>query len=223
MAYAHKVVRVTFHGTCWGGAEEWSTGLFLGQESADAEAPDGDGAAAIAGYWQTWFTTSSSKVSSNYKCDYVKLALLNTDGKTDLANVVTHNYPTALTGGYTGGQNPPQIALVATLQSNVPRGLASKGRMYLPGIGQGIQGDGKIIQVAQAEMATNFQTFMNQLRNNFAIPGQPILASEGRIGIGGSGPINKLVTSVKIGNVYDTQRRRRNQLVESYEARSLTA
>ena len=54
------------------------------------------------------------------------------------------------------------------------------------------------------------------------MPGQLINASHPPVVIGGPSPVNKVVTTIKVGNVYDTQRRRRNALAESYAAATLT-
>jgi hypothetical protein len=35
-------------------------------------------------------------------------------------------------------------------------------------------------------------------------------------------PVNRYVQDIRIGNVYDTQRRRRNQLNETYTSREIT-
>jgi len=47
-----------------------------------------------------------------------------------------------------------------------------------------------------------------------------ILASAGR-GTAGTGARNEPVTRIRVGNVYDTQRRRRNQLAETYVSANL--
>jgi hypothetical protein len=152
----------------------------------------------------------------------VKSALINLDGTTDLDNVVYYNYPSSIAGGYSGGQNPPQIALVVTLKSDIPRGLGANGRMYLPGISQGIQSNGKIIDVARDEMADQLQDFFDAANTTWNT-GQLINASKGRTASPVAPGINAPITSIKLGNVYDTQRRRRNELTEQYASRVVTA
>jgi len=223
MAFPHRVCRYTMSGTMFNDQEIWSTGFYMGTEDADSADPDQASVDAVAQHWATWFTQSSSKVSGAYKTLFVKGALLNNDGKTMLQNVVQHDYSPAINGAYNGGTNPPQIALVVSLRNTERRGLGVKGRMYLPGIGQPIQPDGKIIGVAADEMATNFQTFVNAINADFAIPGRMVMASKGGSGLFPAPGRVKEVHEIKIGNVYDTQRRRRNALVESYSTRSITA
>lgn len=216
MAYAHKVNRVTISGASFGGEEEWSTGFFHGYETGDAEAPTEDDCAEIATHWQAFFTASSTKITSVWTTTQVKMATLNTDGTTDLDSVKYYNYPSSIAGNAITTVFPPQVSLVATLVSTLARGLASKGRMYLPGVGATLDSNGRMASADRLAVATNLRLFMfecSQLANNNNVP---MLASFGRtaplIGAG----VNKAVHSVRVGNVYDTQRRRRNALTEAY-------
>lgn len=221
MAYAYKVNRITFHGTSFDGGEEWSSGFYMGYTDQDASAPTEGDLAFVAGVWETWFEASASKVSSAWKTVGCKSALLNVNGTTDLDNVVYFNYPAPITGGYTGGQHPPQISLVVTLKSGIPRGLGANGRMFLPGISQGIQSNGKIIDVARDEMADQLQDLFDGI-NTAWNTGYLINASQGRTVAPTSPPLNAKIETIKLGNVYDTQRRRRNQLSEAYASRVIT-
>jgi hypothetical protein len=225
--YAHKFVRVTISGTCFGGAEEWSTGFQLGSPTADMVGASAPAAENLAAVWETFFETPANKFSSAYKTTEVKCALIDTDGKTDLDNIDYYTYPTPLSGGYTSNVLPAQITLAATLTSDNQRGLASKGRMYLPGINEPISDTtGKISDTFQATLATNFKTFLDAVNAAVDVPGDLVLASKGHrdktaptpTWIGGQ---TAWVTGCRIGNVYDTQRRRRNGLAETYEARVL--
>jgi len=112
MGYAHKVNRVTIFGTSFNGAEEWSTGFFLGDSSADAAPPTDQGAIDIRDAWETFFELTANQISYLWKTDGVKIATINTDGSTDINSVKTSYYTTAIQGGYGSNGNPPQIALV---------------------------------------------------------------------------------------------------------------
>lgn len=221
MAYAHKVNRYTFSGTSFGGQEIWSTSLYVGAEAADAIAPTQEGVDLIAAAWQTFFTAPLSKVSSVYSTTDVKGALINTDGKTDLDSVVHHSFGTPINGGTGDGPLPPQISLVTTLLSSASRGLASKGRMYLPGICVGINTSGHIVGGNLTPILENFKTFINAINTTSDAGGTVILASFGRKPPLVGGGVNRSVTTVRMGDVYDTQRRRRNAFVENYQSATL--
>lgn len=220
MAYAYKVNRITMFGTSFEGAEEWSTGFYMGYEDQDADAPDLADLTTLATAWQTYFTTSSSKISGSWKTVGIKASHLNADGTTDLGATQIYTYGTPIQGGYNSGVNPPQVALVVTLKTAIARGLGANGRMFLPGISQGVQGNGKIIGAAQTEMADNLQDFFDAANTSWNT-GTIINASKGRTISPTSPPINAEVTSIRLGDVYDTQRRRRNALVETYISRAI--
>jgi hypothetical protein len=63
---------------------------------------------------------------------------------------------------------------------------------------------------------------------NFGLPGRPILASKGHRIVNSdppawANPVNATVTGIRLGDVYDTQRRRRNSIPESFIPRVLAA
>lgn len=221
MAYAHKVVRVTCFGTMFGGAEEWSTGFFLGASATDASIPTQAGADMVRDAWGTLFGTPNMGIASAWQAVGVKLARLGTDGKTELDNVETSYFASPVSGAGGGSPFPPQVALVATLIAESGKGLGGKGRMYLPGVKHGIDGGGKLGSTEAGYISLALKTFFDTVNGSFDTPGQLINASQGRGGLTPTFPLNRGITSVRVGNVYDTQRRRRNALVESYNSRDL--
>jgi len=221
MVYAHSVTRITLSGTMFGGAEEWSTGFFLGQEGADATPMTQAGLDQIKDAWATFFTAAFSYVSNQYQFIQAKSALIDATGHTVL-DEVKYSYPTTNTyGAATGNTHPPQCSLVVTLQSDRPRGKASKGRMYLPGYSGSIGTNGKVDGAVASGIANNLKTFFDSFASDADVPDQLILAAKG------TGPVpaltaqNDYVETIKVGDVVDTQRRRRNGLVESYQTRTL--
>lgn len=225
MAYQNAHVKITLFGSSMAGSEEWSTGFRMGQEG------DGGGNFAIpAGFiddlaaaWQTFFTAPTSGIHPGWKTDGVKAAIILPTGKTDLANVVTKPYATPISGGQNASILPPQIALVAQLAAASPIGLGSKGRMYLPGVSFGLNPNGQIGATDCQAIANNLRTFLDACESSANSPGYVINASQGRPGVPFTAPVHKRVTSVRVGSVYDTQRRRRNGLSETYYSAPLAA
>lgn len=219
--YAWAVNRYTISGTCFGGSEIWTTSFFAGRENNDSIAPTDNGLSLVADAWKTFFTSANTSISSNYKTTELKAVQLDTSGHTRLDTVKHYTYTTAPAGLGAGAINPPQIALVATLQSTLPRGLASKGRMFLPGVNIPIDNTGHVPAGSVTTLLANFRTFINACNSVQDLGGVVVLASRGRGALPITpGPI-KAVSAVKIGNVYDTLRRRRNQLVESYQSAAI--
>lgn len=225
--HAHRVTRCSILGTMFGGAEEWSTGFYIGSTAADAALPTQAQADMIAAAWRTYFTNAASGFSGNYSTTAVKLASIGTDGKSNAADTVYSTLAPAAVGANNNGAHPPQIALVATLASTTARGVGAKGRMYLPGIFQPVDATGHISSTAQGNMLAQLVTFLRAVNSGLGNFEQIILAShgslneDGSIKVGGRAAINTNVTSVKLGNVFDTQRRRRNALREVYQTTQL--
>ena len=221
MVYAHKVTRITLSGTMFEGAEEWSTGFFLGQEGADATPMTQAGLDQIRVAWAAFMTNATSAVSNAYQFVQAKSALIDDTGHTVLDEVL-YSYPAAATyGASTATKLPPQCSLVVTLLSDRPRGKASKGRMYLPGYAGGVGTNGKIDGAQASAIATNLKTFYDSFASDADVPDQLILAAKG------TGPLpaltaqNDFVETIRVGDVVDTQRRRRNGLTEVYQTRTL--
>lgn len=216
MAFAQRVNRVTISGTMYGGSEIWTTGFYAGGASTDAPDPSVAMAEMIADEWQTFFTSATVKVAYLFKTATVKITPWKTDGTIDVPKIRSWSYPTAIEGAHTGNGNPPQVSLVATLIADSGVGLAGKGRMYLPGLGEGIDTTGHLSSGYTANVASALATFLSNVNASFDNPGQAINASHRPIVIGDPTPINRVLTSVRVGNVFDTQRRRRNALAETY-------
>lgn len=229
MSYAHAVNRVTISGTCFGGAEEWSTGFWMGSEGADAGDPNG-AAEAIAGHWRVFFELAANSISSGYLTTQVKVAqhIAETEA-TDLSMVDFYDVSPVMDGGGTTVSMPAQTSLVLTLTSEIQRGTGSKGRMYLPGVNSSVTGTtGKLLSSFVLNFSATLKTFADSVNADANVPDSIILASRGTkttLLPGGDiiyiNPHNKLVTGLRVGDVYDTQRRRRNGLTEAYSTQVL--
>lgn len=223
MGIRHKAVRVTLSGTMLGGAEEWQTGFYVGQQSADATEPTQAWLDAVRTAWTTFWALDMNGFHSGYTFTQAKAALLGTDGKYDAGLDPVVSFPASpVAGGSTGNPFPPQCALVATLIAGSGKGLAGKGRMYLPGVKHSIDGGGHIADADAQRMATNLAAFFNTVNSTAGAPGRVINVSEGTRSIVVPNPKNLLVNGVRVGNVYDTQRRRRNALAETYKSAVVT-
>jgi hypothetical protein len=226
MPYAYRVTRVTISGSFMAGIEEWSTGFYMGKIDGDAALPTQAQADDVRDAWGTFFNNSTSEFSSSWTTSLVKLSSVGTDTKSNAADTVFSNYTVNPIGKQTNVY-PPQISLVATMASNSPRGIGAKGRMYLPGIAKPFGTDGKIAGQFVDAISTNFKTFLDAVNASTNTDDYVILASQGQLNrdgtikVGGLSAVNRAVTSIRLGNVYDTQRRRRNGLQEQYQVKAL--
>lgn len=216
--YANDHVRVTIFGTHMDGNEEWQTGFHMGSEDSGGgnfAVPDGF-CAALLPLWTTFFQSSSTAVINVCKTVGIRAAIVSAaDGKVVEGSTQIANYSSPVAGTSTSPILPAQVALVVQLRA-AGTGLATKGRMYLPGIAHALQGNGVISNSQAQGIANNFKTFLDAAENVSPSPGYVMNVSKGRVGVPFTAPLNKRVTSVRVGTVYDTQRRRRNGLAETY-------
>ncbi len=229
MQFAHEIKRVTASGTCFLGAEIWSTSFYVGSVGADCSNPTQAFADAVRTAWTTFFQSVLTDVNNGWKTDQIKVAQIKTDGETRLDNVVYAPYGTPIAGSNSGVIHPPQITLVATMEVAGARGLAAKGRMYLPGIAKNIGTNGQLSTGDVLDLATSFKTFLDAVNAAAPVGESVILASQGNrvkdvngkyVPVPGTA-VNAEVDRVRVGSVYDTQRRRRNALPELYQTATL--
>lgn len=220
--YPMNVVRVSLEGTCFGANEIWQTGFWLGNPTQHAEAPTIEKAEAIAQAFSQFFTNVTSSITSSYRFTTVRMTYHLALGGIDRDATVIYDLPTPVTGSASGtSQQAPQIATVATLMTALPRGRGSKGRMFLPCNGASVDSTGHISTTVQTNIATNLGAFLGAVdiigsgQDDVVnvSPLRAIPAFPGRI---------QIVLDVRVGNVYDTQRRRRNDIGEQYVIRPLT-
>jgi len=220
---AQKVVHVTLHGDMLGGGEEWQTGFYYGFADQDAPTPTQAFVDAVRDAWIPIWTSNTGPYCYAYHFTGVKAVLLEKNGKYG-SNEPVESFPTSTqAGGYPGAPLPPQCALVATLIGGSGKGLGGKGRMYLPGVSQGIDTTGHLSATVTQRIATDLAAFFNTLDSNINAPGHVINVSRGHkvdlLGVVSyDNARNVKVNGVRVGNVYDTQRRRRNALAEVYSS-----
>jgi hypothetical protein len=215
--YNYDTVRVTCFGDMLAGQEEWSTGFFMGKPDAAAVIPTQGAADAISAAWATFFATGSAGISNTYRSLGIKMAWFPSgNDHSDPDKTIYSYHATPILGGNTGGSYPPQIALVASLDATPNRGLAGKGRMYLPGVNHAFDTTGAISSANRLATANALKTFFDTINASTTVSNDVINASKGRIGVPFANAISRKVTAVRVGSVYDTQRRRRNNLPEVY-------
>lgn len=227
MAYPSNVVKVTFGGSLFMTNEIWQCGLTLAvpgdqvemsaaelQALADALGPVVDG----------YFTEISNSISGAVALQWTKVALLGSDGL--YANSVTGIYTTepeirgTVSSSGSGGNVLPQASCAVTLDARTRGQRARLSRFYLPM-------PAAFISITTGRATSLQQTFLVPSagfidRVNAAAqrlhPGLVVVAASKL----GSGAVNP-VKAVRIGDVVDTMRSRRNGLRETYQYQELGA
>ena len=107
---------------------------------------------------------------------------------------------------------PPQTSLVMTLQSDRP-GRSYTGRSYLPALGASINSTSLRVNLGTLQSyADAYSGWLQDVAD--AAPGSP--AGFGPVVVSTKMDLRSPVTAVRAGDVLDTQRRRRDALIEQY-------
>ena len=169
-----------------------------------------------------WFVEPSHANSSAARLDYVKLNPIGPDGRYAFDDE-TIEFRWADGEAQPGPRTPtfPQITCCVSLLTAAQRGRGSRGRFYPPtGLLDVSATTGRLNLGSVQTVLDGAQSLLDNLANQ---PGpdlqspRVVVASD----LGTPGPMRN-VTAVAVGNVIDTQRRRRNELVEEYQQAVVT-
>ena len=166
--------------------------------TADAATAFGDAPTAA------WAGGMDDVTTADVDCTLASVAALDpaTDGQLTRVEVVL-----ALTGVAAGEMLPYQCATVISLLTDSAT-RHGRGRFYLPPLATGTVDGGLISAAAITSLDTAWTAFFDSLNTDGL---NPVVRNR-------TGHISTPVTSARVGNVFDTQRRRRNKLVEVYTA-----
>lgn len=209
--------------------EIWSCGLRIRLSTVANNTPEGrrqwaeDNLADLSGDVQTWFVDTDSQIAAGAKLLSVKLNPIGADGRYE-SSEETIEQVFVPTPGVTGaaGPYPPQVTTVLSLKTSIARGAGSNGRIFAPTGALTIDpATGRIAAAMVTAMAGSFASFIESINDEAGLDDaspQVVVASN----VGSPGPMQP-ATSIRVGNVVDTQRRRRNALPENYTTVALAA
>lgn len=208
MPFPEGVGKLTFSGT-HGQGEIWSFGMHIVPIVFTEDIMDDLETAARAMY-----SDAASNITSSSFLTEIKYAQLDTNGKYASDD---QPYIREVNPSEQGGRSQsyvPQATIVVSLSTGSKRGLAHAGRYYMPPTSVQAGAEGLLSAASVSEIMLNQKGFLNAI--NTALAPSYIVVASSR----GAGAIKK-VTGIRVGNVIDTQRRRRNALVETYLEDSL--
>ena len=176
----------------------------------------------LAPAWITLF--NSTLFSSQAFLEAIRVYPIGANGRTMPAVPYTTGTPCTLTmktetaadGGGSANSVPPQLSVVASLRTG-QIGPGGRGRMFLAGFSGATSMATTGAFGAAATLAPLMATFLEsvQITPGLDPTGQwclPVVIPAATV----EPLVYALITGVRIGNVWDTQRRRRRQLTETY-------
>lgn len=178
---------------------------------------------ACAPAFQTFWLAPGTDLPAYYVLRYLRLAMIDLDGKYVPGTFsFDHSYGAGVAYNPSSTTTMPlQVSSVATFTTELPRGQASRGRIYLPPFAVPVGTNGRWQAVTVDGRATTIATLLQSL-NAALVPapgGLPAIASVFSKGTA-KDPAGKrsFIRGVKIGTRPDVQRRRAKSMAEIYGA-----
>ena len=225
MAYSQPFLKLTFGGFQAGGQDIWTCGINLAITHGEAvqlipenavnafNAYADDIAPDISTIIGTYISHGDMDVPASASLDWIKLAVIGTDGQY-LADSQTWEV-TGVNGGLTRAYIP-QVALVMTLASNKRADPGKYSRFYLPTVVP--TGSTSYRPSRTGAKAVRTAAMIEALRRrvrgaliDYEIYPAAVTSSPKHTGE------YLPITRVRVGDVFDTQRRRRNKIGETYQ------
>lgn len=132
---------------------------------------------------------------------------------------------TVADGAGSGNVMPPQTATVLSWRTS-QIGAAGRGRIFAPPLDSQGLAAGLMVTNYRNQLATATKTFLEDMQlSNDPIAGiwcNPIVASTIQSGADRVYGPYALINGVRVGDVFDTQRRRRRSITEQYQQLSIT-
>jgi hypothetical protein len=170
---------------------------------------------------QAFHTAPTSWIAPACKLSFAKAARIGLDGKYIDQSTDEFVFPDLAGGGNAiFAIHPQQVALAVSLTTGYSRGLAHRGRFFMPmPVCPITETTGLIDTVTADQVRQSVKTFLEAVADVPGIDAPNSLTPSvmSRRGAGG----HRVITGVEIGRALDTQRRRRRGLKENYEAVAL--
>lgn len=216
---------LSFGGTVANGQDIWSNNIRMtNDETLD---PDSVPASTLEAFLDDYVSDIRAFIGNplayiynGVTCSWVKFNEIGPDGhyantSTTHLRVLNGSGNLAPIFGTTGTPTPPsyQSVCVTTL-TNRARGPASKGRLFLPQCAAPLQGPGRMTSTVSQNIATAAASFLTALGDEAGVDVtnmRPAVVSN----VGSPGPAEPII-KVKVGDVPDVIRRRKNNMVEAY-------
>jgi hypothetical protein len=162
---------------------------------------------------RVFLNTIKTYTSSSFKWTHVKMAPIKPDGAY-AAPASVYTFTTPLAGSSsTAATLPPEVAIAVSLRAQI-MGRRGRGRFYLPACATGANGnDGVLLSGAITTIGNATKQLLTDLEN---MPGAD-LPSDLWVIVTSAGSAQAVrPTQVRVGNHWDVQARRQDQVPEAY-------
>ena len=209
-------VLLTVFGTSFQGVEEWSFSMRINQLGETQSLPTQAQANSVLTVVQSWWNAAVNGNPSSHSLIGVKLAPQDLQGHYPPDTTAYEALTAADPGPTVSPIMAPQLALVISLRTEKPRGQTSRGRFYIPCPADTFNAAGQMATMP-ANVANGIKTMINGVNAVSGLGTVSVFSNPADPEVGGILPVLR----VEVGNVVDTQRRRRESIPETYTSVTL--
>jgi hypothetical protein len=198
------------------GSEIWSNTINLDPTSDISVFNGAAYLASIQAALAAWYGLPASHMSNHSFLTFLKCNAIGADGRySDPGGSVVFDYPAPVAGGSLTS-DPPVITTAYSWYTDQKRGAGAHGRIFPPNNTSTNNGSQYITGAEATSYAAAGASLLGILRNLGGPPNvvDPVVASNVTA-------TNYVIKGVRVGNVKDVQRRRRDNLVEVYTSHIL--
>ncbi len=220
MAYPYNFIKVTFGGKLRDTEEIWACGFHLAKRTenisvTEFETKGPTDITLIANEIKAFYNETNNLIPTYMRLEWVKLALIGTNGKYQTAPVEYEYSPAS--GGGSGQGFVPSTAAVITLVADKYKDPGKYNRFYIPICAPQATNQFVMTNAHIESLATTAAEMVRDINSGTTIGGSELNVTAVSQRVTSYLPI----ASVKVGNVIDVQRRRRNKLVETYKEQNV--
>jgi hypothetical protein len=208
-------MKIVFRGVFATSPEQWSFSTKWNSDISGTPDPHPDDIHADGVLAALNGLLGNSSFSAGVKCTEWRAYDIGTDGNMVGEPRQELMIPGSEPQGSSGSKHPSQVSLCVTTVGD-SRGPGRFGRFYLPGPAAAVQADWRISEADCETYLTLAVDFVKAVSNAIDIPLSAGSVPLTNISAKGTGA-KQTVHVLQVGRVLDTQRRRRNKLLEAYE------
>ena len=188
----------------------------IGPSGSSENADDGWQIGIAEDMW-TFLNAAKTYQSNKFKWTHVKISPILATGAYAATGSSVYDFTTAITGGGTADALPPEVALALSLRAPIS-GRTGRGRMYFPALTTSfVDSNGTADATFSAGVRDMVKTLVQNLNDD---AGADIYSPVVMVTSAGKATAVR-PSEVRVGNHFDSQRRRQDQAVETYSTVSL--
>lgn len=205
---------VAFGGSINGltGKDSWQVGIRGGSFNNPSQS-FGNSDAFIAALYpdlSTWFTTLATAIAKDVTLDWLKINDIGADGKYKELTTHRHDYAPVVNSPATAYAAPAYMSLAYTWETGLKRGLAHRGRVFVPNGAMGVSKGSECSSTSASQAANSGELLLSKIVNASDVATTGSDKFNPCVYSAKNGSYNR-ITAVSCDTLWDEQHRRKEQ------------